>query len=418
MFVFGDSLLANVLIAIIGFAIITWVIYSLVIRLFAKRLVLGYLHGYNIPIEKYITVHNSYLWHQMIKSGSMGLGEGYMFRWYTTERLEELLTALVSSPLWQVARPRWRIEELLFNLQSFKLSWRVAYNHYDIGNDLYSAMLGKTLCYTCGWWENTHEGDLDTAQNQKMEMLCKKMELRPGMRVLDIGTGFGSLQVYMKEHYDCDSVGLSLSREQKEEALKRWPYLDIRILDYRHFFDDPANEGTFDRVVSVGMFEHVGYKNYDAFFRGSRKVLKKDGLLVLHTIGVYDSFDNTDQWLDKYIFPGVSLPSVATIGRATENVFTMENWINIGPYYSTTLCNWRERAIAWFSSGDCPPKYDQVFQRMWIFYLTLCAVMFREREIQVWQIVFSKGRKYAVDRPGNLQVEKVFPVYGVAPRSK
>jgi cyclopropane-fatty-acyl-phospholipid synthase len=411
-------MLAQVLMYGAGLAVIGWVVYTLVTRLFAKQLVLRYLNNFGIPLEKYIKVQDETLWYQMVKSGSMGLGEGYMFRWYTSDRLEELMTALVRSPLFQVARPRWRLEELMFNMQSLRLSLRVAYNHYDIGNDLYSAMLGRTMCYTCGWWENVREGDLDTAQDQKMEMLCKKMNLQPGMRVLDIGTGFGSLQAYMKEHYNCDSVGLSLSQEQKEEGVKRWPFLDIRILDYRSFFTDPANTGTFDRVVSVGMFEHVGYKNYDAFFRGCRKVLKPDGLLVLHTIGVYDSFDNTDAWLDKYIFPGVSLPSVASIGRATENVFTMENWINIGPYYSTTLCNWRERAMEWFKSTDCPPKYDQVFQRMWYFYLTFCAVMFREREIQLWQIVFSKSHKFPVDKPGNLQVEKTFPVYGVQGPSK
>jgi len=388
----------------------------LVTRVFAKQLVQAYLNSYGIKLDKYIKVQNdTCLWPALMNSGSMGLGEGYMFQWYTTDRLEEMMTTLVESPLFQVSRPRYRLEEFLFNLQTIKMSLRVIHEHYDIGNDLYSAMLGETMSYSCAWWENIREGDLDSAQNQKMEKLCKKLNLKPGMKILDIGCGFGYLLAYMKKHYQCDAIGLTLSKEQREEGLRRWPFLDIRILDYRTFFADRANDATFDRVVSVGMLEHVGYKNYDAFFRGCRRVLKpgQDSLLVIQTIGVYDSYDNKDPWMDKYIFPGSSLPSVASLGTATENVFTMENWVNIGPYYSTTLINWRERSYEYFKSKDCNPKYDPVFQRMWEFYLTFCAVMFRVREIQLWQIVFSMGHKYKWDNPSKLQVEKVLPVYGV-----
>jgi len=169
------------------------------------------------------------------------------------------------------------------------------------------------------------------------------------------------------------------------------------------------NEGSFDRVAAVGFLEHVGDKNYHAFFQGCNKLLNKDGLVVIQCIGVYDSYDNSDEWIDKYIFPGTVIPSLASIGQATENVLTMENWINIGPYYAPTLAVWRDRATKFFAQQSTTnPKYDEVFQRMWYFYLTFCIAMFRERETQLWQIVFSNKLK--------IQVDGVLPVYGVEPQ--
>jgi cyclopropane-fatty-acyl-phospholipid synthase len=181
---------------------------------------------------------------------------------------------------------------------------------------------------------------------------------------------------------------------------------------------DPNNAGTFDRVVAVGFLEHVGDKNYRGFFEGCTKVLKKDGLVVIQCIGVFDSYDNSDEWIDKYIFPGTVIPSLASIGQSTENVLTMENWINIGPYYAPTLLAWRDRATKFFAKQSATnPKYDEVFQRMWYFYLTFCVVMFREREIQLFQIVFSNKLKTHDPTQGDKVGHcGVLPVYGVLPQ--
>jgi cyclopropane-fatty-acyl-phospholipid synthase len=183
------------------------------------------------------------------------------------------------------------------------------------------------------------------------------------------------------------------------------------------FFADKKNEGSFDRVVAVGFLEHVGDKNYQGFFEGCNKLLNKDGLVVIQTIGVFDSYDNSDEWIDKYIFPGTVIASLARIGQATENVLTMENWINIGPYYGPTLLAWRDRAEKFFAEqSTTKPKYDKVFQRMWYFYLTFCMVMFRERETQLWQIVFSKKLKIKGKADGRMGPHGVLPVYGVQPQ--
>jgi len=266
-------------------------------------------------------------------------------------------------------------------------------------------MLGTSMQYTCGWFENIPEGDIDAAQEKKLEMICKKLNLKPGMRVVDIGCGWGYLMHYMIKHYNVKPVGVSISTSQIKYAGEHFPELDIRCQDYRDFFADKKNEGAFDRVVAVGFLEHVGDKNYLGFFQGCNKLLKNDGLVVIQCIGVFDSYDNSDEWIDKYIFPGTVIPALATIGRATENVLTMENWINIGPYYAPTLAAWRTRAIKFFAEqSKTKPKYDIVFQRMWYFYLTFCIVMFRERETQLFQIVFSKKLKMQ---------DGVLPVYGV-----
>jgi cyclopropane-fatty-acyl-phospholipid synthase len=346
----------------------------------------------------------------MVKSGSLGLGEGYMHKWYTCDKMEEMITLLVRSTIFQVARPRYRLEAMFLNLQSITRSVSHV-QHYNIGNDLYYAMLGETMQYTCGWWENIpHGGDnIDAAQNKKLEMICKKLNLKKGMRVVDIGCGWGYLMHYMVSHYDVKVIGVSISTSQIQYAGQKWPELEIKNQDYRDFMADKKNQGAFDRVVAVGFLEHVGDKNYAGFFQGCNRLLNDNGLAVIQCIGVFDSYDNSDEWIDKYIFPGTVIPSLAAIGSATENVLTMENWINIGPYYTPTLSAWRDRAIKFFAEQGPKPKYDEVFQRMWYFYLTFCMVMFRERETNLWQIVFSKKLRIQ---------DQVLPVYGVVQEAK
>jgi cyclopropane-fatty-acyl-phospholipid synthase len=268
------------------------------------------------------------------------------------------------------------------NHQSKSRAHIVAVEHYDTGNDLFEKMLGTTMAYTCAYWKNAN--DLDQAQKNKLDLVCKKMKLKPGMKVLDIGCGFGSFMKYAAENYGVSCVGITLSKEQiefGEEFCKGLP-VEFRYMDYRDI------DEKFDRVISIGMFEAVGYKNFRVFMESVDKCLKDEGMFLLHTIGGISSQVNGDPWTEKYIFPNGMLPSIAQIGKSIENIFVMEDWHNFGQYYDLTL-------MAWFQNfdkswPDLKEKYGDRFYRMWKYYLLSFAGYFRAREGQLWQIVMTK----------------------------
>jgi cyclopropane-fatty-acyl-phospholipid synthase len=267
-------------------------------------------------------------------------------------------------------------------MQSVRKAFEVGEKHYDIGNDLYSRMLDKRMVYTCGYWKEAQ--NLDQAQEAKLDLVCRKIGLKPGQKVLDIGCGWGSFAKFAAEKYNAKVVGVTISKEQAEFASKLCNGLDveIRIQDYRS-----VNE-QFDHIVSLGMFEHVGYKNYKTFMRTAHKCLKDGGLFLLHTIGGNESVVSTDPWVHKYIFPNGMLPSIKQIGESIENLFVMEDWHNFGTYYDKTLQAWYENFKAhWNEISD---KYNERFYRMWTYYLLMSAGAFRARSTQLWQIVLSK----------------------------
>ena len=245
-------------------------------------------------------------------------------------------------------------------------------------------MLDKRLTYSCGYWKNSN--NLDDAQEAKLELICKKMGLKPKMSVLDIGCGWGSFVKYACEKYDVKAVGITLAEEQAKlgaELCKGLP-IEIRLQDYR----DIAEK--FDRIVSVGMIEHVGYKNYRNFMNVVRNNLEDDGLFLLHTIGSNISDVGTDGWTNKYIFPNGVLPSIYELAKATEKVFVMEDWHNLSFDYSKTL-------DAWFNNfnknwnDNLSKVYDNRFYRMWKYYLQSFSGSFKARHNQLWQIVYSKN---------------------------
>ena len=335
-----------------------------------------------------LQLKNSLALNRIVRQGSLGLGESYMDGDWECEQIDVLVTRLLRLPhserFANTYVDRWlALMSRLRNLQSRGRAGIVAKQHYDIGNELYEVMLDSYMNYSCGYWETADT--LEQAQQDKMELLCRKLELAPGMRVLDIGCGWGGAARYAVEHYGVRVVGVTISRQQSTWARTRLKDMPIEILcqDYREV------RGNFDRILSVGMFEHVGYKNYATFF---------DGLLLLHTIGCNASAQATDLWLHRYIFPNGVLPSVAQIGRAIEEQFVMEDWQNFGPYYDRTLMAWYRRITdAWGALGD---RYDERFRRMWSFYLLACAGAFRARHTQLWQVVLSKGsRSHAYQRP-------------------
>jgi cyclopropane-fatty-acyl-phospholipid synthase len=277
------------------------------------------------------------------------------------------------------------VKAMLFNRQSRRKAYEVGEKHYDAGNDLFELMLDPHMAYSCGFWQNAT--DLRQAQEAKLEMICRKLMLVPGMKLLDIGCGWGSLVRYAARNHGVSAVGLTISREQAALARQRCAGLpvEIRLQDYREA------KGVFDAVVSVGMFEHVGYKNHRTFMQVARRCLKEEGLFLLHTIASNDTVRYCDPWFDKYIFPNGVLPSIKQLGASMEQQFIMEDWHNIGVDYDRTLLAWHEN----FERGwpTLKNRYSERFYRMWCYYLLCVAGCFRARFLQVWQVVMSPHGK-------------------------
>ena len=330
---------------------------------------------------------------RVLQEGSLGLGESYMDGWWDCERLDiffsSVLRAGLESQLPRNVKDTLRVASArLFNLQSKKRAWIVGKEHYDLGNDLFSRMLDPYMQYSCAYWKEATT--LEDAQQAKLRLICEKLQLQPGMRVLDIGCGWGGLAYYMAKNYGVSVVGVTISAEQQKMAQERCHDLDVNILlqDYRELNDQ------FDRIVSVGMFEHVGPKNYNTYFSVADRNLKPDGIFLLHTIGSKKTDHSVDPWINKYIFPNGCLPSVRQIANASEPHFIVEVWHNFGADYDTTLMAWQSRFLsAWPEIAD---NYSERFKRMFTYYLNACAGAFRARDIQLWQVVFSRGVEHGL----------------------
>lgn len=335
-----------------------------------------------------LTVHNSEFYTAVLGGGSVGLGESYMERWWDCEALDQFFDRILSANLEEKIRINTKLlfqvmQSKLINMQSKKRAFNIGEHHYDRGNTLYEAMLDKRMVYTCGYWKDANT--LDEAQEAKLKMSCEKLQLKPGMRLLDIGCGWGSMAKYAAEHYGVEVVGVTVSKEQLELANTMCEGLpiELRLQDYRD-----VNE-SFDRIVSLGMFEHVGPKNYETYMSVVNRCLKKHGLFLLHTIGINTTTATSDPWINKYIFPDGKLPSMMQIGKAAEPYFIMEDWHNFGPDYDKTLMAWYKNfQMAW---PQLRGKYDETFKRMWDYYLLSCAGGFRSRTTQLWQVLYSKG---------------------------
>jgi cyclopropane-fatty-acyl-phospholipid synthase len=332
-----------------------------------------------------IQVHDERLYARALAHGSLGVGEAYMDGWWDAADLDGLLLRLIAAhtdeKVHSLDDMRLWLKAKLLNLQRGRRAYVVGERHYDLGNDLFQAMLGKRLVYSCGYWAQA--SDLDAAQEAKLDLICRKLGLAPGMRVLDIGCGWGEALKFAAERYGVSGVGVTISREQAAYAtdLCRGLPIEIRVQDYREL------DERFDRVWSIGMFEHVGVKNYRSYFEVNRRCLDRDGLALLHCIGSNVSTNHTDPWIAKYIFPNSMLPSAPQIAEAREGLFVIEDWHNFGADYDLTLMAWRRNfEQAW---PQLRKTYGERFYRMWRFYLSGSAAVFRARRDQLWQIVLS-----------------------------
>lgn len=340
-----------------------------------------------------IRIHNENFYARILSGGSLALGESYMDGWWDCKELDQFFYKILKANLREKVKgnkyliPAF-IKSKIMNLQKKSRAFDIGKKHYDVGNTLYKYMLDKRLNYTCGYWESGAK-NLDKAQEAKLDLVCRKMGLKPGMRILDIGCGWGSFLKYAAEKYKIRGVGITVSKEQIELGNELCKGLDIKLKlqDYRDIKD---NKG-FDRIVSLGMFEHVGVRNYNRYMKVVHRNLKDDGLFLLHTIGSIKSRHIGEPWTLKYIFTNSMLPSAKQIAESSEDLFILEDWHNFGYDYYKTLKVWYNNFRKnWSKIKKSEKSYDERFYRMWSYYLLSSAGSFRARYIQLWQIVFSK----------------------------
>ncbi len=333
-------------------------------------------------------IRNEHFWNRLFAQGSLGLGEAYMDGWWDAGDLAEFFNRVLRVNLDQAVNLTpgflWQVlQASILNMQTIARSQRVAKMHYS-ETDAYRASLDARMTGSCGYWPEG-VGNVDEAQEAKLDLVCRKIGLKPGQRVWDIGCGWGAFMGFAAERYGAECVGVTVSPDQAAYGRERYGHLPVefQVKDYREF------DGKADHIVSMGMFEHVGYKNYRTYFETARRAIRDDGLFMLHTIGAQKTTKTIEPWLEKYIFPGGVIPSMAQIGEAIDGLFTVIDVHNIGPHYDRTLMAWHENFEAKWPRPNTPE--GERFYRMWKYYLLSCAGGFRARVLQVWQFVFSTG---------------------------
>lgn len=337
-------------------------------------------------------VLNREFYPRVLSQASTGLGESYMDGWWETPALEVLIEKLLRADLKNKIKGDWRLwvlpaQAMLFNLQSKARAYQVAEAHYDIGNELYTRMLDKRMVYTCGYWKNAKT--LEEAQEHKLDLVCRKVGLKPGMTVLDLGCGWGGMAAFAAERYGCKVRGVSVSKEQVKWAKENWKHLDVDFTlgDYRDV------SGTYDAVVSIGMAEHIGYKNHRTMMQVIHRSLKPHGVALVHTIANNVSRIHGIPFIEKYVFPNACAPSIAQLGKAMEGLLVLEDLQNIGPdYYHTLIAWWKNFDAAWPDLRGA--KYDERFYKMWKFYLLGAAGASKARDGQLYHLVMTRtGRE-------------------------
>ena len=334
-----------------------------------------------------IHVHNTDMFAKVISGGSLAMGETYLDGWWDCDALDQFFERILRARL---ELKIWNKKHLLWNVLKSKIknpyrrskAFEIGKRHYDIGSDLFECMLDKNMVYSCAYWKDAQS--LYEAQISKMDLICRKIHLNPGQRILDIGCGWGSYAKYTAEKYHAEVSGITVSEEQLTYCYETCNELPVKIFlkDYRDLDEQ------FDHIVSIGMFEHVGYRNYREYMEIVNRCLKRNGIFLLHTIGNNISLKSLDPWIMKYIFPNSMIPSAKQITEAAEGLFILLDWHSFGSDYDKTLMAWYDNFVNnWDKIKD---KYGKRFYRMWTYYLLCCAGNFRANKNQLWQIVFTK----------------------------
>lgn len=334
-----------------------------------------------------IQIHDERFYERALHDGTLGVGESYVDGWWDSPALDQTIDRVMRARLGEVVPERWplvahAVWARVVNLQNKTRAFGNGQHHYDIGNDLYEAMLDSRLLYTCAYWPNART--LDEAQEAKLELVCRKVGLRPGMRVLDLGCGWGGFAAYAAERHGARVVGYTVSREQVRWAHDHYAGLpiEIRLDDYRNA------TGRYDAVVSIGLMEHVGPKNYRGYMELVDRCLAPGGIAFVHTIGSNHARAHLEPWFDRYIFPNAVLPTLAQLVAAIDGVFVPEDVHNLGEDYDRTLMAWwRNFDAAW---PTLRARYGEPFYRMWKYYLLASAGAFRARAQHLFQIVMTR----------------------------
>jgi len=342
-----------------------------------------------------IQVRNDRMYRRALR-GSLGVGESYVDGDWDCDALDEMFRRVLGSDAQQrlLVRAAGALKALqarLTNLQSKRRSRAVAEEHYDIDHRMYALFLGPWNQYTCCFFDGTTE--LERAEVIKLEMLCDKLELKAGDRLLDIGCGWGGFAKYAAQTRGCEVTGISLSDEQIRYAVEYTKGLPVTIkrLDYRDLPE--SGLAPFDKISIVGMIEHVGYKNYAGIMEVVHQMLKPGGLFLLHTIGNCEETKVVDPWIEKYIFRNSMVPAMQQLSDAAEGRFVIEDWENYGHYYVPTLQAWYERFNAnWDRIRALPMKrpFDERFRRLWNYYLMSCKAAFDIEKLHLWQLVMTR----------------------------
>ena len=336
------------------------------------------------------------------RNPALGAGECYMDGRLVIEQgdVRDLVELLTRNDPWESGQknlePGWisrAIGAVKYRVDRVNMERRSKQNvahHYDLSARLYDLFLDRDKQYSCAYF--TDRGNtLEQAQEDKLAHIAAKLALKPGMRVLDIGCGWGGLALYLHKHFDVDVLGVTLSEEQLKIARERAAEAGVsdrvrfELIDYRRV------TGSFDRIVSVGMFEHVGPPQYRTFFRKCRDLLADNGVMLVHTIGRMGAPGVTDDWTAKYIFPGGYNPALSEIVSAYEGLRLFPTDIEVlRLHYAWTLDHWLDRTIA--AKDAIVALYDERFYRMWTFYLAGAAAAFRNGGLCNYQVQLAKGR--------------------------
>jgi cyclopropane-fatty-acyl-phospholipid synthase len=335
-----------------------------------------------------ITIHDPRCLRRIVTHGSMALGETYVEKMWDAPRVDQLIDKIhrASHGDIQTSLPALasKFYSKFVNQQTRSRSRKVGEQHYDIGNRFYEKMLDKRMLYTCAYWQDAD--NLEQAQKNKLDLIARKLQFQPGMKILDLGCGWGGAAQYFAENYGVEATGVTISKEQASWGQEHSKGLAVNILhgDYRDFHNCGQK---FDRVVSIGLMEHVGHKNYPLLFEIVKQSLHPDGLALIHTIGRKTEDKVTDPWFTTYIFPHGYLPSLAQLARAVNDNMVIEDLHNIGDHYDRTLLAWYDNFVT--SWDQFKNTYPPHFFRMWEYYLLASAGSFRARHQQLWQIVLS-----------------------------
>ena len=353
---------------------------------------------YDKTNKNQIVVYDHNMFNQFALKGEVGLSEAYMNGEWDAKDVEYVVsiflkndTVILKNLKKNSMRFIWaEIKANISNLRTntIESSRRNIAHHYDAGNDLYSKMLGKHMQYTCAYFHKP-QMSLDDAQYAKMELIAKKLQLEPGMKVLDIGCGFGAMAYHLAFNYGAKILGVTLSKEQQKYAKEHYSHKNLEILvkDYRHV------EGTFDRVYSVGMFEHVGRKNYKEYYDKCYDLLTENGIMMIHTISTTQRKWNHNTFIGTYIFPQFELPHIESFGKGYTDRWHLEDLQTFGLSYAKTLRAWNDNIGNW----EGLEKYDVQFRRMWKLYLLGCAALFQNRDTSLWQVVYTKKESTRAD---------------------